>query len=84
MKNLTFLDISLLSTVEKKARSFEFHPKSNLIVGMNHTGKSTLTKMLFETLGAYPSGKLDGWDKGIISSVTLLIDGVKFKVVRQG
>jgi hypothetical protein len=84
MKSLTFLDISLLSTVERKARRIDFHPKSNLIVGMNHTGKSTLIKMLFETLGAYPSGKLEGWDKGIISCVTLLIDGVEYKVIRQG
>jgi hypothetical protein len=84
MQSLRFLDISLLSPSAKKARQVGFHPKGNLICGLNHTGKSTLIKMLFETLGAYPSGKLEGWDSGVISVVTLAIDGVNFRVVRQG
>ncbi len=83
MKHLRFRDISLLSRLEKKARRIEFHRKSNLIYGMNHTGKSALLKMLLETLGAYPSGKLEGWDDAVISCVTLDIDGRVYKVIRQ-
>lgn len=84
MQSLRFLDISLLSRLEKKARRITFHSKSNLIFGLNHTGKSTLIKVLFETLGAYPSGKLEGWDSGVISIVTLAIDDVQYRVVREG
>jgi hypothetical protein len=84
MKSLKFLDISLLSLTEGKARQITFDLGSNLIFGLNHTGKSTLTKMLFETLGASPSGNLDGWDKAVISCVSISVDGVTHKIVRQG
>ena len=84
MKSLRFLDISLLSQTEGKARQIAFSLGSNLIFGLNHTGKSTLTKMLFETIGASPSGNLDGWDKTVISCMTISVDDVAYKVVRQG
>jgi len=84
MKNLRFSDIALLSSKERKARRIEFHPGSNLILGLNHTGKSTVTKMLFETLGALPTGKLDGWDHTATTCVVLSIDDVEYRVLRQG
>lgn len=40
--------------------------------------------MLFETLGAFPTGKLEGWDYATISCVSLSIDDVQYRVVRQG
>ena len=83
MKSLRFLDISILSTAEKKARQITFDPGSNLIYGLNHTGKSTVTKMLYETLGASPGGNLEGWNKAAISCVTLTVDGLEYKVVHQ-
>ena len=76
--------MSLLSDREHRARRVEFHPKRNLISGLNHTGKSTLIKMLFETLGASPSGKLEGWDTAAICLLTIEIDGVVYRVLRQG
>src|SRR5665213_767228 len=84
MRNFKFSDISLLSTKERKARRIEFHPGSNLISGFNHTEKSTVTKMLFETLGALPTGKLEGWDDAAITCVTFSIDDVEYRVLRQG
>lgn len=84
MKTLRFLDVSLMSVTERKARKITFNLGSNLILGLNHTGKSTLVKMLYETLGATPSGDLDGWDKAAISCVTLSVDDSEYKVLRQG
>jgi hypothetical protein len=83
MKSLKFKNLQILSMSERKARQFEFHLNRNLILGMNHVGKSTLTKMAFETLGAYPFGELLGWDKAAITRLTILIDDQEFHVVRQ-
>lgn len=84
MKSLRFSDIAILSTNEHKARQIPFSQGSNLISGLNHTGKSTVTKMLFETLGASPTGKLEGWDTNAVTRVTFTIDGVPYSVLRQG
>jgi hypothetical protein len=84
MKSLRFSDIAILSTKERRARRIEFDQGSNLILGLNHTGKSTVTKMLFETLGANPTGKLEGWDTNAITRVGFTVDGVVYSVLRQG
>lgn len=62
MKNFIFESISFLSSEEKKAKTIHFHPKKNLLVGENHTGKSTVIKNLFLTLGAHPEGNLSRWN----------------------
>lgn len=62
MKTFIFESISFLSSKERKAKIIRFHPKKNLLVGENHTGKSTVIKNLFLTLGAHPEGDLRSWD----------------------
>lgn len=84
MKSLRFSDIAILSTKERRARRIEFDQGSNLILGLNHTGKSTVTKMLFETLGASPTGKLEGWDTDAVTRVAFTVDGVVYSALRQG
>ncbi|WP_458094850.1 hypothetical protein [Roseomonas sp. WA12] len=83
MKNFRFTDISILSPIEKKARAFKFHPRKNLFVGRNHTGKSTVIKHLFLTLGATPEGKLTKLSDDIISAVSFSVNGDAFTAVRQ-
>lgn len=83
MKSFQFESISLLSLRDKKARKVQFHPRRNLILGENHTGKSSLVKNLFVTLGATPKGKLELWDPMTISSVDIKVDGVKFRVIHH-
>src|ERR1039458_8819674 len=83
MKNLRFKSLQLLSERERKARIVPFHPNRNLILGLNHVGKSTLTKQIFETLGASPMGKLEGWDEATISLLTAIIDDKEVYFVRQ-
>jgi rubrerythrin len=83
MKSLKFKSLQLLSEREKKARKVEFHPKRNLILGMNHVGKSTVTKLIFETLGANPIGKLERWDPAAITLLTISIEDQEFYILRQ-
>lgn len=83
MKNFLFEDIWLLSNADKRGRRVSFHPKKNLIVGRNHTGKSTIIKNLFVTLGARPQGELQQWDKAAATVVTFTIDGLRLRVLHR-
>jgi hypothetical protein len=66
-----------------RARTVNFHPRRNLILGMNHVGKSTVTKLILETLGATPLGKLERWDAAAITLLTLTIENEDFQILRQ-
>ncbi|MFH6781804.1 MULTISPECIES: hypothetical protein [Methylobacterium] len=83
MKIFRFENICLVSQNERRARRVEFHPRRNLIVGENHTGKSSLIKSLFIALGARPEGNLDRWDKSTIALVQFSIDGQIYFVLQQ-
>jgi predicted nucleic acid-binding Zn-ribbon protein len=60
-----------------------FHAGKNLIVGRNHTGKSTIIKTLFLTLGARPQGELAQWDQSTVSLVSFNIDDVAYYALHQ-
>lgn len=83
MKCFRFENIWLLSHRDKKARHVNFHPKKNLIKGRNHTGKTSLIRSLFETLGAKPQGKLEAWDKNTASLLEFSVDARHFFVLHQ-
>lgn len=83
MKSFRFESIWLLSHNEKRARRITFHPRRNLVLGTNHTGKSTLVKSLFMTLGATPAGELELWDPHTISAVDFNVDGKGYRVIHH-
>lgn len=83
MKTFQFESIWLLSRRDLKARVVQFHPKKNLIVGRNHTGKSSLIKTLFRTLGARPQGELAQWDENTISVVDFKIGETRYRALHQ-
>lgn len=83
MRSFLFEDIWMLSRRDRRARRVEFHVGKNLILGRNHTGKSSLIKTLFTTLGARPEGELRQWDENTISKVGFSIDGRRFSVLHQ-
>lgn len=83
MRSFLFENIWLLSRKESRARRIQFHPKRNLIQGRNHTGKSSLIKTLFLTLGARPQGNLSKWDENTVSLVDFSVDGRKFRALHQ-
>ncbi len=83
MKSFRFESIWLLSRQERRARMESFHRDKNLILGRNHTGKSSLIRSLFETLGASPEGKLDRWDENAVSLVEFSVDNQRYRVLHQ-
>lgn len=83
MRSFQFESISLLSHRDKKARKVSFHPHRNLIQGENHTGKSSLVKHLFVTLGAKPLGTLEQWDPQTVSAVRFKVDGESFTAIHH-
>lgn len=72
MNKVLFKKISILSLSERKGFSFDFSDGINFIHGTNDTGKSSLIKSLYYTLGG--DVRLDdSWKKqDIISKVTIL------------
>lgn len=83
MHRFRFKNIWLLSHQEHKARHVEFHPSKNLLVGRNHTGKTTLIRSLFETLGATPQGKLEQWDDNAVSLLEFSVDEKRYFALHQ-
>jgi len=83
MKSFRFESIYLLSHREKKGRVEKFHQEKNILVGRNHTGKSSLIKNLFLTLGARPNGKLIEWDEKVVSAVSFNVDDKKYTALYQ-
>ncbi|MBW0436019.1 hypothetical protein HGB47_20645 [Leptospira yasudae] len=83
MKKLIFESIWMLSQKEKKARKVSFSPKKNLIVGKNHVGKSSLTKTIFQTIGAKPTGKLEKWDEDVISILQISAGEKEYYILHQ-
>jgi hypothetical protein len=83
MTSFLFEDIWMLSRRDSRARRVDFHPGRNLLLGRNHTGKSSLIKSLFTTLGARPEGELRQWDENTISKVGFSVDGRRFSALHQ-
>lgn len=83
MRSFLFEDIWMLSQRDRRARHVEFHSGRNLIQGRNHTGKSSVIKTLFTTLGARPKGELQQWDENTISKVGFSVDHLRFSVLHQ-
>ena len=83
MKSFQFESIRLMSHRDGRARKIHFHSTSTLVVGRNHTGKSSLIKALFRTLGAKPQGGLTEWDESTVSVVDFSVAGVRYSALHQ-
>lgn len=83
MKSLRFKKLWLVSEASRSARSIEFNPKMTMLVGKNHTGKSTLVKHIFKTLGCETKGKSDRWDSLAISVLRFDLEGVDYLAYRR-
>lgn len=83
MKIFRFESICLLSRKDQRAKRIDFHTHRNLLVGLNHTGKSTVVRSLMVTLGASPEGNLTHWDKDALSLVAFSVDDAHYHVLHQ-
>ncbi|MCE5302414.1 MAG: hypothetical protein LLF97_04810 [Planctomycetaceae bacterium] len=85
MKRLVFNDLLLLSQKEKAARRLTFHPSVTVIKGPNDTGKSSVIKTIYRTLGAIPPQVHPNWNAASVrSAVRFTIDGVAYRILRDG
>jgi hypothetical protein len=84
MKRLRFLEVMIMSQIEKKGTRVKFHPQSNLIIGKNDTGKSSLVKSLFRAFGAETENH-PRWKSAKVSILLkFAIDRDEYSVLRFG
>jgi len=84
MKNCKFLELSVLSISEKKARRIAFHPDATLLIGKNDTGKSSLIKTLYWTLGAEPGRVSQKWvSADARSALRFEVNQMRYTIVRS-
>ena len=85
MKSLIFEQLSLMSPIEKKARKVKFDQKITVLLGDNHTGKSSLLKSIYWVLGADPAQQHSTWTGlNIAGLLHFRIDGKRYSAVRSG
>ncbi|MBO0995682.1 hypothetical protein [Bacillus sp. SD088] len=84
MKRLLIRKLIVISDGEEKSKEVSFSQGLNIIIGENKTGKSSLIKSIFHSLGC--EVKLEGdWKKLIDSYLLFFIYGDnEYCVVRQG
>jgi chromosome segregation ATPase len=83
MKRLRYKKLWLVSEQSRGAFSINFHPQMTLLVGKNRTGKSTLVKHIFQTLGCETLGKSDKWDSLALSVLSFECDGIDYLAYRK-
>lgn len=83
MKSIYFKSTHLLSISSKKAFYFEFSPDINIITGENDTGKSSLIKSLYYTLGADIRIDKRWKNENFIAKVVIHISGHDYAFIRH-
>lgn len=83
MTRMQFKKLWLVSETTRAARKIEFHPSRTLLVGRNHTGKSTVVKHLFQTLGCQIRGNSERWDSLAISVLEFDLEGRPYTAYRK-
>ncbi|MES1047584.1 hypothetical protein FOA22_24460 [Heyndrickxia oleronia] len=85
MRKLILKEIKLVSLLEKRGRKFHFHPRTTIIKGENHTGKSSLIKSIYWTFGATPKNLHPNWQKAdVITVIDFSIDDELYSILRKG
>jgi hypothetical protein len=84
MKSLRFIKLLLLSEDERKARSFELGARKTVLVGGNHTGKSTAIRHLFAVFGCETRSMGTTWDRRAHAAVDFELDYRRFRMLRSG
>lgn len=82
MKHFRFDELLVLSQKEKGGRKIKFDPKTTVLEGENHNGKSTLIKTLFITFGATPRVMHPRWkDAEAYSLVRFSVDDQRYAIL---
>ncbi|WP_043320692.1 AAA family ATPase [Microbulbifer sp. HZ11] len=83
MSLIYFKKVSIISRRDKKGLVFNFSPKINIIYGDNDTGKSSIIKSLYYTLGGDCRLDKEWKDDDIITKVCINVNGREYTFVRH-
>lgn len=83
MSRLRFKKLWLVSETTRTAKKIEFHPNRTMLVGRNHTGKSTVVKHIFQTLGCPTKGKSERWDNLAVSVLEFQVNNKSYTAYRK-
>jgi hypothetical protein len=83
MKSFRFDELWILSEKDGRARHLQWSGNRNLLVGGNHTGKSSALRMLFHAFGCKvkPLGK--EWDSGATVAVQFSLEDTPYTMLRR-
>ncbi|AUT67021.1 hypothetical protein SAMN05192544_1001280 [Paraburkholderia hospita] len=84
MKSLRFVKLSLLSESEMKARTIQFGETKTVLVGGNHTGKSTALRHLFAVFGCETRSMGKVWDSQTHAAVDFELEDHQYRMLRAG
>jgi len=74
-----------MSTIERTARRVVFDPVRTLVHGANQTGKSSLLKSIYWTLGAEPAVVHPTWKQAEVTCLLRLeVDHTELSILRHG
>lgn len=84
MKNLLFIELSLMSRSERSAFALRFHPRVTVVSGPNDVGKSSLLKSIYWVFGAHAAKTHPAWKEALTSALLhFSVDGVEYKILRE-
>ncbi|MBO7822136.1 hypothetical protein [Burkholderia pseudomallei] len=82
MKSLRFVKLLLLSESERKARSIPLGEKRTILVGGNHTGKSTVIRHFFHVFGCETRSMGKTWDNHVHAALDFELSGTPYRMLR--
>lgn len=84
MSDCVLEELLLLSYRERAARRVTFHPRTTILLGNNTTGKSSIIKSIYATLGADPARWSDEWRRAdVVSLLRFRIGARRWSVARH-
>ena len=84
-RRVTFKTLWLISERDRTARRQSLNSPKTLLLGLNGTGKSRITKNLFWVFGCEPIKRNVGsWDPDTVAGLDFTFDGKDYLVLRQG
>lgn len=84
MKNLRFEKLELVSSIEKRAATIEFHPRLTVINGENDVGKSSIIKSLYWAFGARVKMHTKWTQARVKTLVTFTVNDQRYSILRDG
>jgi hypothetical protein len=85
MRTFVLHEVILLSHVERRARRVIFDRSRTVVLGANDTGKSSLLKTIYATLGAEPAKSHPAWKTAQVTSVIrFTVPQGTFHALRKG